>query len=95
MNKLNLFDSTFLLSYLTALIGAMLKILHLSGGELLLSLGLLTTIAYVIIALYQIYNSDHYTTSQKLRWTIGFILFFVFAGMLYFLKGRRKIQIEY
>lgn len=95
MSKSIFFNSTFLLSLLATLIGAMLKILHLSGGESLLGLALLMTIAYVIIAIYQIRNSDDYTTNQKLRWTSGFILFPVIAGMLYFLKGRQKVQIEY
>ena len=95
MTKSNLFKPTFLLSLLIGLIGAALKIMHLPGGQIFITISVALTVVYVVCGLYEIYGSNRITMNEKVMWTIGFILLSTITGLLYFFIGRPRILREY
>lgn len=95
MNKMNLFNTAFLGSLLTGVIGTILKIMHLPGGYFFLILTIILTVSFAIIALYEIYNSNSITVNEKIMWTVGFVLFSTLSGFLYFIFGRPRITRSY
>ncbi|MBC8054671.1 MAG: hypothetical protein H7Y13_16550 [Sphingobacteriaceae bacterium] len=91
----HVFKPAFLLSLITILIGALLKILHLPGGQLFILVGILLTLMWMVSGLYEIYGSNRITIYEKIMWTIGFISLSTVAGLLYFFIGRPRILRAY
>jgi len=95
MTRLTLYKIALLLSIVTVLTGLVLKILHISAGQILIPIGLFFTLVYAIIALYEIYKSDRITLDEKIMWTAGFIIVSSVAGLLYLIMGRPRILREF
>ena len=95
MTKSNLFKPTFLLSLLIGLIGAALKIMHLPGGQIFITISVALTVVYVVCGLYEIYSSNRITMTEKIMWTTGFIVLSTLTGLLYFFVGRPRILRDY
>lgn len=95
MTLSSFFKPAFLLSLLAMLTGTLLKMMHLPGGQYFFIVSLVLTVAWGIIGLYEIYSSNRITTSEKIMWTIGFILLSTISGLLYFFVGRPRIQRDY
>jgi hypothetical protein len=73
----------------------MFKIMHWPGARLLLSLGLLLSLIYIVIALIEIYKTESKTLVEKVVWLIGFIVFSWIVGLIYYfveLKPKYKIK---
>ena len=76
------------------IIGAMFKIQHWPGGGILLSIGLLTSLIYIIIGLIEIYKTENKSLMEKLFWIIGFIIVPWIVGFIYYyseLKPKYKV----
>jgi hypothetical protein len=95
MAGLTLYKIALLLSISVGLTGLVLKILHISTGQILIPLGLFFTLVYAIIALYEIYQSDRITLDEKIMWAAGFIIVGSIAGLLYLFMGRQRILREF
>ncbi len=95
MTLSSLFRPAFLLSLLVMLIGTVLKMMDLPGIQFFFIASLVLTVVWGISALYEIYGSDRITISEKIMWTIGFILLSTISGLLYFFVGRPRITRDY
>lgn len=74
--------------------GALMKILHLQGGDILLIIGILAYGIFIFSALSEVWGSVRINTNIKIMWTIAFIfLGFLgaLAGILYVLIGRKRV----
>jgi len=89
--KTNHFKTAFLLSFLFSAIGAMMKITHTDGYNIFLVLGILATILFMAIGIYEVNKSAKIGNSEKVMWTIAFLVLNFLAGLLYLISGRRRI----
>ncbi|MGO4773233.1 hypothetical protein ACEN2I_16340 [Flavobacterium sp. W22_SRS_FK3] len=69
----------------------MMKISHWEYSSIFLIIGILSTILYVVVGVYEVNNSNRISSSEKVLWTIGFIMFSFFVGLFYLISGRRKV----
>lgn len=95
MNLGTIVRTSFIISMLSALIGAYLKITHSEGTEFLLTVGVISTLIFIVSAIYEVRTSTKIDTSEKTMWTIAFILFSGIAGLIYFFISRRRIAANY
>jgi len=89
--KMNLFKAAFAFSFLFMVIGAVMKISHWEYASIFLIIGILSSIFYVVVGIYEVKNSNRISSSKKVLWIIGFILFSFIVGLLYLISGRKKI----
>ena len=91
IEKKNLFQKVFATSFLLIIIGAMIKISHWEYASIFLIIGILSSILYVVVGIYEVNNSNRISSSKKVLWIIGFILFSFIVGLFYLISGRKKI----
>lgn len=91
IEKKNLFKRAFAVSLLFTLVGSMMKIYHWEYSSIFLIIGILSTLLYVVIGIYEVNNSKRINSSEKVLWTIGFIMFSFFVGLFYLISGRKKV----
>ncbi|UOK42139.1 MULTISPECIES: hypothetical protein [Flavobacterium] len=89
--KNNLFKKIYLLAFFAIIIGTMMKISNINGSQILFIIGILSTLGYIIIGIYEVNVSKKINQSEKIMWTIGFIVIHYLAGLLYLLGGRKRI----
>jgi len=92
---IKLYKTSLMISIAITIIGAMFKIMHWPGASLLLSLGLLLSLIYIVIALIEIYKTESKSLVEKVVWLIGFIVFSWIVGLIYYfveLKPKYKIK---
>ena len=73
------------------LIGATLKIMHLSGAETLLAIGLITSLVFIVSAIIEVRSSNRLDHREKTMWTIAFLFLNGVAGILYMVSARRRV----
>lgn len=86
----NLFKKGFAIAFFFSIIGALIKINHLDYADTFLYIGVISTFTYIGIGIYEVNKSTKIKSSEKIFWTIGFILFSFFVGVYYFMN-RNKI----
>ena len=89
--KRNLFKKAFVIAFVFSIIGALLKINHTGNSSVFLIIGIISTLIYIIIGIYEVNNSTRIKSNEKVMWTIGFTTFSFFVGVYYFISGRKKI----
>jgi len=87
--------TSFMISILSTIIGAYLKIKHLEGVEILFIVGVIAIVIFIVSAIYEVRTSTRIAPSEKTMWTIAFIFFSGIAGIIYFFIGRKRIASEY
>ena len=83
--------TSFFLSMAITLIGATLKIMHLSGAETLLAIGLITSLVFIVSAIIEVRSSNRLDHREKTMWTIAFLFLNGVAGILYMVSARRRV----
>ncbi len=89
---IKIYKLSLIISLIITIIGAMFKIMHWPGASVLLTIGLLTSLIYILIALFTIYQTKNKTMIEKLLWLIGFVCFSWIVGLIYYyteLKQKR------
>jgi hypothetical protein len=76
------------------IIGAMFKIMHWPGASTLLIIGLLTSLIYILIALFKIFQIENKSVIEKLLWLIGFICFSWIVGLIYYYSELRQNRLK-
>lgn len=91
--------SSFVSSFIIALIGAWLKIIHSTRAEIVLFIGIAATLVFVVTAMYELRTSPRIGNIEKTLWTLAFIFFSGITGLIYFFirtkriaRNSRKIQ---
>ena len=86
-----LVTSFFLLGTITLINGAYLKVNHFAYADSLLLIGLIITVIVTLLALYEIHSSSKVQRTEKVLWTLGFLMMNTITGFLYFLIYRKEI----
>ncbi|HCT23775.1 MAG TPA: hypothetical protein DIW54_10790 [Chitinophagaceae bacterium] len=92
LNRYLLLVVLYLMSALITISGAVLKIMHVEAGEVLLVASFFVTIAFLFVALAEIFRSKQIQTVEKVMWLVAFIFMLSVSGLLY-LVMRRKVVI--
>ncbi|WP_369075811.1 GldL-related protein [Flavihumibacter cheonanensis] len=91
MNLCTIVKWSFITSFILAITGAYLKIMHYEAANAILITGILATLIFIITAIIEIRTSTRISTTSKNLWTIALILFGGFTGFIYFFIGRKRI----
>jgi hypothetical protein len=89
----NPFKALFAGALILTLIGAFFKINHWPYAQVMLIIGLLSSLSYIILGIIEVNKSTTIKPLEKLLWTAGFIsiaLTFITA-VLYLAFGRKRI----
>jgi hypothetical protein len=88
-------NQTFLLLLILTIAGsfagAVLKIMHAPGADILLASALIGGFVFAVLALWEILPSS-INTSEKLMWIFGFLFLNWIAVILYLAVGRKRIM---
>ena len=82
---------SFIAGLIASITVAYLKITHSSGGEFFLEFSIVSTLIFIISAIYEVVTSKRIDNTEKTMWTISFIFFGYIAGLVYFFMGRRRV----
>ncbi len=91
MNTGTLLKASFAVGFLITIIGAFLKLTHAQGAETLLMIGGVSSLIFIVTALYEVNTSKRIESTEKVMWTIGLLLVSGIAGIVYILSGRRRV----
>ncbi|OLY90837.1 Phospholipase_D-nuclease N-terminal [Cnuella takakiae] len=91
MNKRTLLAVLFLANIVAVVTGAYFKITHQGYGDSILIVSFGLSLAFVVLALTEVFASRRIDTTQKLMWTVGLIFFHTIAALVYLLAGRRHV----
>jgi L-cystine uptake protein TcyP (sodium:dicarboxylate symporter family) len=87
----NNFKAIFSISVIITLIGAYFKIMHWGYSQPILMVGLLLTLAYIIIGIIEVNNSNKIGKLEKVIWTISFIFLCFITALFYLFFNRKRI----
>jgi uncharacterized membrane protein len=92
-NKINLMEipksvyvKAFSIAIIFLIIGALFKINHIEYSNIIITIGLVSTLTYIIIGIIEVNSSIKLQSSDKVKWTIGFLFFSFFVGVFYLMK---------
>jgi hypothetical protein len=91
MKSLIQFKPIFLLSLTLVFVQYFTKYLDLPGRNTLTFINLPFVVAYIVMALKEIYTSNRVNMIEKIMWTIGFIGLNWLVGLIYLLFARKRI----
>lgn len=78
-------------AFAASILGAILKIMHIQGGETLIIISLLLLLVFIITASREVSASVKIPSSEKSMWIIGFVFMSLIAGIIYLKQGRRRV----
>ena len=81
----------YIVSFVTTIIAAYFNSTQSSLTQTFLTLGILASIAYIYVALNEIWKSN-IPRLHKINWTFGFLLINSIAGLVYLISGRKKVM---
>ena len=87
--------TSFIISFILTLVGAYLKINHSEGADTWLTIGIISSIVFIVTAIYEVRTSKRIDQAEKNMWTLGFIFFSSIAGLIYVFISRRRIAANY
>ncbi|WP_432670006.1 PLDc N-terminal domain-containing protein [Flavobacterium sp. SM2513] len=88
--KLDLFKTSFLLSVLFIIVGTGLRITHVLDATTVLTIGLILTLTYIISGIIEVYQSSR-SSSNKLMWALGFVIFNFFTAVFWLINRGKAI----
>jgi hypothetical protein len=91
-NRDILIKTSFILSFCLSCIGFWLTFHHGKGADIYLILGLTFHLAFLSIALYEIFRSSRISKTEKIIWTICLVLLGSIGGLIYLLLLRKNID---
>ncbi|MCU0404736.1 MAG: PLD nuclease N-terminal domain-containing protein [Chitinophagaceae bacterium] len=91
MMKNQVFLLLFILTIVGSFAGAVLKIMHAPGADILLAAALLGGYVFAVLALWEILPSS-INKSEKLMWMVGFVFLNWITVILYLAVGRNRIM---
>ena len=87
--------TSFIIGFILTLVGAYLKITHSEGADTWLTIGIITSIVFIVTAIYEVRTSKRIDQAEKNMWTLGFIFFSSITGLIYVFISRRRIAANY
>lgn len=83
--------TSFILSFISTMIGAWSQITHTGGTITFLIIAVISMLIFMGTAIYEIRTSIRIDHSEKNSWTIFLILFSGLAGIIYIFISRKRI----
>lgn len=87
----NLFKISFFASLLLVIIGTVLKITHSEAADTVLAAAVISSLLFIILAIYEVNRSTRIDRMEKVMWTIGFIFMSLITGIVYLAAGRSRV----
>jgi hypothetical protein len=81
----------FVLSLILTILAIVPDILPDNKSITILIIGLIISIIYVGLAIHEVATSKTIIRNEKIMWAISFIFLSWFAGLIYFVFGRKRI----
>lgn len=91
MNTGILLKTSFAASLFITIIEAYFKSTNAQGSDTLLMIGIIAILIFIVTALYEVNTSKRIDHTEKVMWTVGFLLMSGIAGFVYLLKRRRIV----
>lgn len=91
MNKEKLIYTSFTVSFILSIIGAVMKMLHWENASFILGAGIVALAVFMFASLHEIFQSTRIRANEKIMWLVGFLALGWFAGFIYLLLGRKRI----
>ena len=89
-----IYKISLIVSFIAITLGVMFKIMHYPGSSYLMTIGGITSLIFIIIALTEIYKSEKKSLIEFFLWLLAFILLTVVTGLVYYyteIKKRKTI----
>ena len=83
--------TSFAAIILCTILGTYLRINHAGGAMEILVMALVATIVFIVTAVFEVNHSTRIGSSEKVMWTLGFILTSSIAGFFYLISARKRI----
>ena len=90
MNKVTIYRYSLILTIIASLAGGIMKILHYPYSNIILPLGLIISLVYICIGLYDSFMDKKESSLIKLMWLVAFVALSWLAGILYLPKLKRN-----
>jgi len=90
-NKGILIQLSFYASLIISLIGISFKIYHWDTANIILGIGLMASISFRVLSIFEVANSKTISKIEKSMWIVGLILISSITGFIYILSGRKRI----
>ncbi len=81
----------FIISLLFILFSSWLKLIHAQGANTWLNISAALVFIFIVTGIYEVLSSKRIDSSEKIMWTLAFILFSGLTGLVYFLMGRKRV----
>lgn len=90
-NKEILIKVSFYVSFSLSIIGALFKTCHWSNTNVILTIGLLVSLSFIILAASEVVSSKTITKNEKIMWISALIMTGSIGGFIYIFSGRKRI----
>jgi uncharacterized membrane protein YjdF len=91
MRKSSIVPASFIIGFVTTIIGGIQKILHKPNASVWMIISVVLIFIFMISAIYEVQTSKKATKSEKTMWSLAFVFFSGIAGLIYLLSARNKI----
>ena len=92
MNKVMFYKWSLIAAMVFIVIGAFVKIMHYPNGAIILSIGLLSSLIFIVLGLIDVYSDKKMEIPVKFMWLIGFIFISWISGILYYPNFKKRNQ---
>ena len=80
-----------LLSIVTLLVSSWAKLTHQQWGDASVNLALIFLVVSVMLGLIEVWQSTRIDNTEKMMWTVAFILISTIGFITYLIWGRKKV----
>ena len=87
----SVYSKAFIIAVIFSIIGAFLKINHIEYSSIILTIGVVSNLIYIIVGINEVNSSTRIQSSEKVLWTIGFLVFNPFVGIYYLIKRKNIV----
>ena len=90
-NKEVFIKSIYLFSLIFTITSAVLLIFHIDGSETLLKIGLVASIIFILVSIYEVWISKRIEGTEKMMWIVGLMCITSITGFVYVFSARKRI----
>jgi len=90
-NKEVFIKSIYLFSLIFEITSAVLLIFHIDGSETLLKIGLVASIIFILVSIYEVWISKRIEGTEKMMWIVGLMCITSITGFVYVFSARKRI----
>ena len=87
----SVYSKAFIIALVFSITGAFLKINHIDSSSIILAIGVVSNLIYIIVGINEVNSSTRIQSSEKVLWTIGFLVFNLFVGIYYLIKRKNIV----